>query len=152
MITAHNLKRQKKQQLRQARNLRGGGGEVSPALFRKLEKSALIWRKNAMIVVIYGYNFSIKMKFLRVSRGKPVDFFPVGPFFLVLQVNVYRSALIRRKVPCPKKFLVTCLKNNLNKNFEKNGKQLCCQMWNQICIWNFIPATFLMNGQKSVGF
>ena len=30
------------------------GGEVSPALFQKLEKSALICQKNALIVVIYG--------------------------------------------------------------------------------------------------
>ena len=35
----------------QTRNL---AGEVSPALFQKLEKSALILRKNALIVVIYG--------------------------------------------------------------------------------------------------
>ena len=28
--------------------------EVSPTLFQKLEKSALILRKNALIVVIYG--------------------------------------------------------------------------------------------------
>ena len=37
----------------------GGGeggerGEVSPALFQKLEKSTLICGKNALIVVIYG--------------------------------------------------------------------------------------------------
>ena len=32
----------------------GGGGEVSPALFLKLEKSALILGKNAPIIVIYG--------------------------------------------------------------------------------------------------
>ena len=32
---------------------RAGRGEVSPSLFGKLEKSALVWRKNAMIVVIY---------------------------------------------------------------------------------------------------
>ena len=33
---------------------RGGeGGEVSPALFRKFEKSALIWGKNSLIIVIY---------------------------------------------------------------------------------------------------
>ena len=62
---------------------RGGGGEVSPALFQKLEKSALIWRKNALIVVIYGYNFSFKMKFLRVSRGKTRRFFPARPFFRI---------------------------------------------------------------------
>ena len=28
------------------------------------------------------------------------------------------------------------------KNFEKNGKQLCCQMWSQICIRNFVPTSF----------
>ena len=32
---------------------RGGRGEVSSALFGKLEKSALIWRKNALIVVTF---------------------------------------------------------------------------------------------------
>ena len=35
--------------------------------------------------------------------------FPEGPFFLVLQLNVYRSALILRNFPCPEKFLVTLL-------------------------------------------
>ena len=35
-------------------SLEGGGGEVVPDVFRKLEKSALIWRKNALTVVIYG--------------------------------------------------------------------------------------------------
>ena len=49
---------------------RGGGGEVYPALFWNLEKSALIFDKNAQIVVIYVLNFSFKMQFLRVSRRK----------------------------------------------------------------------------------
>ena len=40
---------------------------------RKLEK-------NALIVVIYGYNFSFKMNFLRVSRKKNRRFFPCGAF------------------------------------------------------------------------
>ena len=31
-----------------------GGRRVSAAFFRKLEKSALIWRKHALVVVIYG--------------------------------------------------------------------------------------------------
>ena len=96
------------------RATRGVRGEVSPALFENWKKNPLHQRKNALIVVIYGYNFSIKMKFLRVSRGK--DFFPAGPFFLVLQVNVYRSTLIRRKLPCPKKFLVTRLQDFKNQN------------------------------------
>ena len=49
---------------------RGGRGEVSPALFRNLEKSALILGKNALITVIYGLNFSFKMQLLRVSGRK----------------------------------------------------------------------------------
>ena len=54
---------------------RGGEEEeVPPALFQKLEKSALILGKNALIVVIYGLNFSFKMQFLRVSRNKSGDF------------------------------------------------------------------------------
>ena len=93
---------------------RAGRGEVSPALFENWKKSALIQRKHALTVVIYAYIFSIKMKFLRVSRGK--DFFPAGPFFLVLQVNVYRSTLIRRKLLCPKKFLFTHLQDFKNQN------------------------------------
>ena len=33
--------------------LEGEWREVSPALVKKLDKSALIWTKNALIVVIY---------------------------------------------------------------------------------------------------
>ena len=36
------------------RHVTRGGGEVSPALFRNLEKSALILGKNVLIIVIYG--------------------------------------------------------------------------------------------------
>ena len=39
---------------KQARNKRGEEVEVSPALFRKLEKSAQIRIKNLLIVVIYA--------------------------------------------------------------------------------------------------
>ena len=49
---------------------RGERGEVSPALFRNLKKSALILGKNALITVIYGLNFSFKMQLLRVSGRK----------------------------------------------------------------------------------
>ena len=35
----------------------------------------------------------------------------MGPFFLVLSMIVYQSALIPRKPPCPKKILVTRLPN-----------------------------------------
>ena len=39
---------------RVTRGEEGGRGGVSSVLFRKLEKSALICRKNVLIVVIYG--------------------------------------------------------------------------------------------------
>ena len=32
----------------------GGGKDHPPVFFQKLEKSVLIWRKNDLIVVIYG--------------------------------------------------------------------------------------------------
>ena len=41
-----------------------GGG----VLFQKLEKSAPILGKDALIVVNYELNFSFEMQFLRVSR------------------------------------------------------------------------------------
>ena len=64
---------------------RGGGlGEVSPALFPELAKSALALEKNDLIVVIYELNFSFKMQFLGISRRKNEWFLPVWPFFLVL--------------------------------------------------------------------
>ena len=86
-------------------------GEGFPCLFSKIgEKCPNFWKKNALIVVIYGLNFLFKMQFLRASRTKNRRFCSVGPFFLVSLMNVYRSALIPRKPPCPKKFLVTRLK------------------------------------------
>ena len=42
---------------------RGRRGEVSPALFQNLKKSALILGKNALTRFIYGFNFSFKMLF-----------------------------------------------------------------------------------------
>ena len=41
----------------------GGGGEVYPALFQNLKKSALILGKNALIRFIYRFSFSFKMLF-----------------------------------------------------------------------------------------
>ena len=43
-------------------SLEGGGGRSLLPFFQKLEKSALIFKKHAMIVVIYGLNFSFKKK------------------------------------------------------------------------------------------
>ena len=46
------------------------------------------------------------MHFLTFSRKTDLKFFPAGPTFLALWMNVYQSALNPRKVPCPDKFLV----------------------------------------------
>ena len=54
------------------------------------------------------------MKFLRVSGEKTGDFFPAGPFFIMLSVNVYLSALIPRKLPCPKKIPGYAAETNAN--------------------------------------
>ena len=42
----------------------------------------------------------------------------MGPFFIVLWVNVYQSALIRRKFPCPKIFLATHLSSLADIDFS----------------------------------
>ena len=56
--------------------------------------------------------------FLKIGKKSPnlkkrqpncCEFFLVRSFFLVLWVNVYQNGLIPRKLPCPKKFLVTRL-------------------------------------------
>ena len=74
-----------------------------------MDKSVLIWRKNALIVVIYGLNFSFKMQFLIVFRRKSQRFFPTAPFFFVLYMIAYQSALILRRLLWPKYFFVTRL-------------------------------------------
>ena len=76
-------------------------------------RSPLPFFKN-WIVVIYVLNFSFKMQFLRVSRRKNRRFFPAGPFFLALYMITYQSAPISRKLPCPKNFRVTRLRQYLS--------------------------------------
>ena len=76
-------------------------GEVSPALYQKLEKSALIWRKIVLIVVIYGYNFSFKMKFLRVSRQINQRFFPCGTFLSRAVGECLSKCPNSKKTPLP---------------------------------------------------
>ena len=64
-----------------------------PYSFSKIGKSALIWRKNVLIVVM-------KLKFLRVSRQKKKgDFFPVGPFCLVWECLL--KCTDSKKTPLP---------------------------------------------------
>ena len=49
------------------------------------------------------------MQFLIVPGRKSQEFFPTAPFLFVLYMIAYQSALIPRKLLCPKKFLVTRL-------------------------------------------
>ena len=96
--------------------VRGGGveGGGSPALFQKLDKSPLIFRKKIPDSGHLWVTFLIlKCNFKEFPRDKTGQFFHAWPFFLVLQMIVYRSALITRKLPCPKKLLVTRLKSKL---------------------------------------
>ena len=59
---------------------RGGRGEVSPALFEKLEKSTLICGNKCPNCGHLWVKFSFKMQFLRVSRRKNWRLFPRGAF------------------------------------------------------------------------
>ena len=61
--------------------IRGGG---LPSPFSKIGKTCPNFGKNALIVAIFGLNFSFKMQYLRVFSRKNRISFPVGPFFLVL--------------------------------------------------------------------
>ena len=57
---------------------------MSPAVFRKLEKTALILGKNALIAVAYGLNFSFKKQFLRVFMRTIQEIFSCGAFIFLL--------------------------------------------------------------------
>ena len=85
----------------------GRGG--LPCSFLKIGKKCPNFRGKCPVVVIYVLNFSFKMQFLRVSRRKNRTLSPAGPLFLVLYMIAYQSALISRKLSCPKNFLVTRL-------------------------------------------
>ena len=84
-------------------------GEGLPCPFSRNGKKCPNFGKNAQIVVICGLDFWFKMQFLRVSGEKNLEMFPAGPFFHVLYMIIYQSALIPRKLSCPEKFLVTRL-------------------------------------------
>ena len=87
------------------RKYTGRGGEVPPlfpSFFRKLEKSALILEKNALIAVIYGLNFSFKVQFLRVSRTKKSEIFPWAFLFHVVDDCLSKCPNCK-KTPLPQK-------------------------------------------------
>ena len=88
---------------------RGRRGRGLSCTFLKIGRSALILRKSVLILVIFGLNFSIKMrklKFLSFSRGKSSEYFLFDLTFLSFWWNVCQSAIIQRKLPCPDKFLI----------------------------------------------
>ena len=78
---------------------RGGGGGLScPS--SKIEKIALILEKRPWLCPSLGYAHLWKK--LRIFSLR-------GLFFLCFWWNVYRSALVTRKLPCPEKFVVARL-------------------------------------------
>ena len=79
--------------------------EGLPFPFLKFEKSALILAKKGPNSVHLWITYAIQNVVLRVSRRKNSKIF----FFLCFIQIFYRSTLIPQKLPCPEKFLVTCL-------------------------------------------
>ena len=71
----------------------GGGGEVSHALSRKLEK-------NSLIGVIYGLNFSFKKRFLRVF-GRKIGDFSLRTFLFRVVDNCSSRCSNSKKTPLP---------------------------------------------------
>lgn len=77
--------------------------------FSKIAKKCLIWGKIPLTVATYGINLPFKLLVLRVSRIENETFSLWGLCFLCCRWNIYRSALIIRKLPCPQKPMVTRL-------------------------------------------
>ena len=80
---------------------------MNPLRFSKIGNKWPNFGRECSDCDIYGLNFLFQMQFLRVFRRKKADIFPWGSFFLVFYTIAYRSALIPRKLSCPKIFLVT---------------------------------------------
>ena len=86
MLTAFILQQKDRAHKQRGHEAIGRRGESPLPVFEnwKKEKSALILGKNAFIANVSGFNFSLKMQFLIVFRGRKQIFFPAEPFFLVL--------------------------------------------------------------------
>ena len=97
---------------RNRRVTREGEGGGLPCLFLKIGKKCPNLEKKCPdcghLYVKFVIQNEVFKSFQALKRG---NFYLAGLFFLVLQVNVYRSAQIPRKLPCPKKILVTCQRN-----------------------------------------
>ena len=87
----------------QARNQRGRGREVSPALFQKFEKNALICGKKCPDCGHLWVKFSFKMQFLSVSQQKNRRFLPCGAFLFCVVGGYLSKCPNSKKTPLPKK-------------------------------------------------
>ena len=108
---------------RQARNQRGAsrGGISCP--FLKIGEKCPNLEKKYPDCGHLQVKFVIQNEVFKSFHAKKAgDFYPARLFFLVLQVNVYRNALIPRKLLCPKKILVTRLKGNINSLLRSSSK------------------------------
>ena len=90
-------------QLTIRRVTRGGEGEVSPALFQKLEKSPLICGKKCSDCGHLWVKFSFKMHILRVSRRKNRRFFPCEAFLSCVVGECLSKYPNSKKTPLPYK-------------------------------------------------
>ena len=78
----------------------GGRGEVSPALFWKSKKSALIFGKKGPVIVHLCVEYSIQNVVLRVSRRKNSKNFPCRAHFFLVFLAEFLSKY-PNSVKCP---------------------------------------------------
>ena len=81
--------------------IRGGRGEVSPAVFQKLEKSALICGKICPDCGNLWIKFLFKMQFLRVSRQENQRLLPCGTFLSCVVGECLSKYPNSKKTPLP---------------------------------------------------
>ena len=86
----------------------GGRGGGLPCPFLKIEKCALILRKKALIVSIFGLNIPFKMKFQEYLGEKTPKFSLRGIFSSVFNIFIELPQFLKN-LPCPENFLVTRL-------------------------------------------
>ena len=82
------------------------------------------------------------MQVLRVSRRKNLRCFPVEPFFLVLYMITYQSALISRKLPRRKNFLVTRLVYYSSNNGHWRSVQVFILIFFKESLKNYVKQIF----------
>ena len=71
-----------------------------PLLFLKIEESALIFEKKALIVFIFGLNFPFKMQFKEYTGEKTPKCFP-GHIFLMFLTKYLSKCRSSTKPPLP---------------------------------------------------